>query len=211
VLAIVATTVGMLFAASPALADTGSTAGTVPTVASTPASPVAGCPGVPSSPLLSSLTDLAFYAPVAGGTFEGPMTGWSLNNAQVVNGNEPWNVVGSTDSNSLAIHGDGSATTPSFCVDNSFPSFRFFARSNGGGGKNQLNVAARWTLATGQSGTTTVTQLDRRDYSSWQATPSLPLGSVLPPGQTVSVRLVFSTGPGPGWNIDDVLLDPYAK
>jgi hypothetical protein len=53
--------------------------------------------------------------------------------------------------------------------------------------------------------------LNSGDYSSWQATPSLPLGSVLAPGQTVTVQFVFAAGSGSAWELDDVLLDPYAK
>jgi hypothetical protein len=196
----------MLVTAAPALADT-----SVPTVSATPASPGAACPSVSSSPLMGALNDFSSYAPVAGGTFEDDAAGWSLNGASVVSGNEPWSVVNATDSNSLAINGGGSATSPTFCVDNTFPSFRFFADSNGGGWRSGLTVSARWTLSSGQNGQSTITALSSSDYGSWEPTPALALGSVLAPGQTVTVRFVFSAGSGPGWNIDDVLLDPYAK
>ncbi len=213
VLAVVATTVGMLVSASPALANSSRydwNGYQVPTVASTPASPTTSCPSVVSSPLLGSLGDNATYSPVEEGTFEGTVADWSLNNASVVSNNEPWNVVSSTDSNALQIGAGGSATSPTFCVDSTFPSFRFFAESLGSGYHSGLNVVAKFTLANGYSGTVPVTSLNSGDYSSWQITPSLPLGSVLQPGQTVTVQFVFSTGSAP-WEIDDVLLDPYAK
>ncbi|MDQ6746609.1 MAG: hypothetical protein M3010_00675, partial [Candidatus Dormibacteraeota bacterium] len=128
-LALVATTVGMLCTAAPALAEGqywnyqggqqqaegqywNYQAGQVPQVAATPASPVASCPGVLSTPLLSGLSDSAYYAPVSGGTFEGSTAGWSFRDASVVSGNEPWNVVSATDSNSLGIAAGGSATSP---------------------------------------------------------------------------------------------------
>jgi hypothetical protein len=205
VLALVATTVGMLITASPALADS-----SVPTVAATPASPVASCPGVSAAQDLSSFGDYNFYAPLSGGTFEGSTAGWTFNNASVEPGNEPWNVVSSSDSNSLNISAGGSATSPTFCVDSTFPSFRFFAQSLGSGYHSNLNVSAIWTLSNGMSGQTGITRLSS-GYTSWEPTPSYPLGSRLPVGQTATVQFVFSAGWGGAWNIDDVLLDPYAK
>lgn len=212
-LALAVTTLGMLMSASPALADGYGTDGqsSVPQVGAVPASPAASCPGVSANPLLGSLGDSALYAPVSGGTFEGSTSGWSLNNASVVSGNEPWNVVSATDASSLNIAPGGSATSPTFCVDNTFPSFRFFAQSLGSGRRAGLSLSARWSMANGWSGQVPVTNLSADEYGSWTATPVLPLGSVLSPGQTVSVRFVFSAGSGGAWNIDDVLLDPYAK
>jgi hypothetical protein len=205
----------MLVTASPALADNwqngNSQGGQVPTVAAVPASPAASCPGVRAVQSLSALGDLAFYAPVAGGTFEDGGPGWSFNNASIVSGNEPWNVISSTDSNSLNIAAGGSAVSPTFCVDNTFPSFRFFAQALGSGYRSNLTVSARFTLSTGQSGQIPISSLSASNYGSWAPTSPLPLGSALNAGQTATVQFVFSAGWGSAWNIDDVLLDPYAK
>jgi hypothetical protein len=217
VLAVVVTTLGMFATASPALANSSnanpnSSGYQVPTVAPTPTSPTASCPSVIASSLLSSLGDTANYAPVAGGTFEDLTGGWTLNNAAVSSGNEPWYVVSATDSNSLNMAAGGSAVSPTFCVDNTFPSFRFFADSLGAtSSPSGLTVSARYTLSTGQSGTVPITTLSASGYSAWSLTPSLPLGSSLATGQTATVQFVFSAGSGSAWNIDDVLLDPYAK
>ncbi|MGH2869575.1 MAG: hypothetical protein ACRDNK_18670 [Solirubrobacteraceae bacterium] len=214
VLALIATTVGMLVTASPALADGhhGNHQGDqVQQVAATPVSPDASCPAVTSTQLLSGLGDSAFYAPVSGGTFEGSTDGWSFRNASVVSGNEPWNVFASTDSNSLGIAAGGSATSPPFCLDYTLPSFRFFANSADRGRHSGLNVAVRWTLSNGDSGQVPVRTLSAGSYDSWKLSPALPLGSALDAGQTVTVQFVFTAGTGSAWNIDDVLLDPYAK
>lgn len=214
VLALIATTVGMLVTASPALADghnRNHQDGEVPQVATTPASPDASCPGVTSTQLLAGLGDSAYYAPLSGGTFEGSTAGWSFTDALVVSGNEPWYVFGSSDSNSLGIEAGGSATSPPFCVDNTRPSFRFFANSADRGKHSGLNVAARWTLSDGESGQSDIKTLSAKSYDSWKLSPALPLGSALAAGQTVSVQFVFTAGTGSAWNIDDVLLDPYAK
>lgn len=181
----------------------------VPQAPAQPSSPFVGCPSVSATQLLSQLSDSAFYAPLTGGTFEGPSTNWTLNNASVVNGNESDFVVNSTDSQSLQVNPGGSATSPGFCVDNSFPSWRFFALSSGQG---PLNVSAQWADSSGDSGTVRVATLQPDGYVHWAPSPVLPLGSQVPAGMTVTVQLVFSVpGWGSAWNIDDVLLDPYAK
>jgi hypothetical protein len=167
------------------------------------------CGSVVSNPLLSTLSDSASYAPLQGGTFEDGGTGWSYNDAAVAGGNEPWNVVSATDSQSLNIGASGSATSPTFCVDNTFPSFRFFAENNGASGR--LSVTAHYRTSTGISGTQSVATLSASDYSSWQLTPSIALGSRLPAGMSASVSFTFSASNDASWNIDDVLLDPYAK
>lgn len=213
VLALVATTLGMLVTASPALASShhAHRSHREQRSVSEQGYSSAGCPAIDGSQLLSSFGDLTYYAPVPGGTFEGDTTGWSFDDAAVVPGNEPSNVVSSSDSNSLNINAGGSAVSPTFCVDNTIPTFRFFANSANGGRHSGLKVDVRWTLPDGTSGQIPVTTLSAGAYSSWLLTPVLPLGSVLSPGQTVTVQLVFTAGKGSAWQIDDVLLDPYAK
>ncbi len=124
---------------------------------------------------------------------------------------EPWNVLGIRRSRSLLLNPGGSATSPSFCLDTTFPSFRFFARNNDGASDSSLNVQVVWTDADGNTGSLPVDTLSAGDYSSWALTPSLKLGSELADGQTVSAQLVFTASPDSSWNVDDVLLDPYAK
>ncbi len=215
VLALFATTVGMLITASPALASSHHSRGAVAHSErrgdDQRGYSSAGCDAISGSPLLSSLGDYTNYAPAPGGTFEGDTSGWSLNDAAVVNGNEPWNVVSPTDSNSLSINAGGSAVSPTFCVDNRIPTFRMFANSAGSGRHSGLKVAVQWTLPDGTSGQVPVTTLSASHYSSWQLTRVLPLGSVLSPGQTVNVQLIFTAGTGSAWQVDDILLDPYAK
>lgn len=198
-LAVIALVVlGLLFAASPALADGWSYGGS--------------CPVPPSSPVLSQLGDSASYSLLPGGNFEGDMSGWSLNNASVVSGNESLNVGGASDSQSLSIAPGGSAVAPPICVSNMFPSWRFFAVSNPtGSGDTSLHISAQWSLSNGMSGQVPVTSLSNGNYSSWQLTPSLTLGSVLRDGFVVTVRLVFTAGNSSQWSLDDIYVDPYAK
>jgi hypothetical protein len=206
-LALATTIAGLLVAAQPAAAHPRS----VPQVAAQPASSDASCPTVDASPLLGDFGDSYDYAPLSEATFEGSTAGWSLTNATVVDGNEPWNVVGAGDSQSLRLSADGSAISPNFCIDNRVPSFRFFAVSTHGGRKARLSVRVDWTDTQGNTGSTPAYALRSKDYTSWRLSPTFALMAGLPDGNTLSAQLVFSASRGSAWQIDDVLLDPYAK
>jgi hypothetical protein len=210
-LALAGTIAGLLVVASPAMADhTRDRLPSVPQVASQPASSDASCPTVTASQLLSGFGDLNYYAPLAEGTFEGSTDAWTLNDATVVDDNEPWNVVSSTDSQSLSLSSGGSATSPSFCIDSRFPSFRFFAENTRGGKKARLYVSVELTDAQGNTVSTHPYPLHGRDYTSWALSPSFALNAGLDDTGPVSAQIEFSTTRG-SWRIDDVLLDPYAK
>jgi hypothetical protein len=168
------------------------------------------CPVPTSSPVLSVLGDQANYSLAPGGSFENGAPGWSLTDASIVPGNEPWYVGGSSDSRSLNIQTGGSANSASGCGNNLFPTWRFFAKSADGSATSHLRVGVQWTTSWGFRGYTPITTLSGTDYASWQATPSLPLGSLIPGGLTLTGRLVFSADGG-AWNIDDVYVDPYAR
>lgn len=204
---------GLLFAPAAAMANPGNGRNpqSLPQSAPQPASPNANCPSVVSTPVLDRFGDDALYSPIPGGSFNTPRTSWSLSDASVVRDHEPWNVISAPRSRSLQLDGGGSATSPSFCLDNGFPSFRFFARNNDGGSDSSLSVQVLWTDAEGDSGSLPIDTLSAGDYADWTLTPSLALGSALADGQTVSAQLVFTASPTASWNIDDVLLDPYAK
>ena len=192
--ALAASCAALLVTAAPAAADT--------TTCAIPA----------STPVLSAFGDQANYTLLPGGSFEGGAPGWSLTSASVVTGNEAWNVGGSTDSSSLNIQPAGNASSPSVCGNSLFPSFRFFAKSTPGAPSSQLHVGVQWSTQWGMSGYRELGTLNSGDYSSWQLTPSLPLGSLVPAGLTLNVRFVFTAdGNGGAWNVDDIYVDPYAR
>jgi hypothetical protein len=209
-IAIAAACLSMLVTASPASASWGSSY--QPYQQYQPSAPASSsCPLPASSSVFSTLGDLASYAPLPGGTFEGSADGWALNGASLVPGNEPWYVNSSGDSQSLNIPGGAYAVSPSFCLTSQLPSWRFFAKAAEGSWATKLQVTALWSDLNGNSGQITATSLYGGGYSSWQPTSSLPLGSVLSPGDVVNVRFVFSANNGGAWNIDDVYVDPYAR
>ena len=149
-----------------------------------------------------------FLAP--GGSFEGTadQVGWTLSNATLTSGNEPFLVNDSGDSQSLTIGGGGSATSPFFCVDNTMSSLRFFAQQVSAGGG--LRVQA---LVQTSDGVSTVSLAHLLDGSMPTWAPTDPIAadsSGLADGQTLSVALQFTVrSPSASWQIDDVYVDPY--
>jgi hypothetical protein len=169
------------------------------------------CPSPPSSNVFSQFGDDASYSLVPGGDFEGDTSGWSLDNASVVQGNEPWNIGSPSDSQSLSIGAGGTAVSPSFCVSNQFPMWRFFAQSAGHAwGASGLSVSLQWTDDQGNSGQTRIASLRGGIYRSWSPTRPLVLGEGMDDNTTLSARLVFQADKT-SWSIDDIYIDPYAK
>src|SRR4029079_16058390 len=78
---------------------------------------LAACPTQPVSNPFSQWGDSNDYFQVPGGSFEGTadQLGWTLSNASLATGNEPFNVNDPGDQQSLTIKGGGSATSPFFC------------------------------------------------------------------------------------------------
>jgi hypothetical protein len=195
-LATVAACLGLLVTAAPAAASTDS------------------CAIPASSPVFASLGDTASYFAVPGGTFEDAVTGWSLSGAQVVSGNEPFQVGGLGDSHSLSIAPGGVAASPTICVNSLTPTWRFFSvAENPTAPASQLTVLAQWTdPRTGHTFRLPIAHRNGQTDAVWSATPALILGKLLPVGMNVNIQLVFQAGRnGGGWSIDDVFVDPYAR
>lgn len=171
---------------------------------------VAACPSQPVSTPFSQWGDTSSYFLLPGGSFEGTAdtVGWDLSNATLSAGNEPFNVNGSGDQQSLTINSGGSATSPYFCVDNTMPDLRLFAQQTAPG--SDLKVEA---LVQTPSGVRTYPVGDLADGSTPSWAPTQPItgnsGSI-PDGSSLMVALRFEIPPGASsWQIDDVFVDPY--
>lgn len=171
---------------------------------------LASCPTQQVSTPFSQWGDTNSYYLAPGGSFEGTadQVGWTLSNATLTSGNEPFFVNGSGDSQSLTIAGGGSATSPYFCVDNTMASLRFFAQQATAGGDLQVQA-----LVQTANGVQTVSLADLADGSTPAWAPTQPIvgdTSGLPDGQKLSVALQFSVvASAASWQIDDVYVDPY--
>lgn len=168
------------------------------------------CPSQPLSTPFAQWGDTSDYFLVPGGSFEGTadQVGWTLNNATLTSGNEPWYVNSPTDDQSLTISGGGSATSPFFCVDNTMPDLRFFAQEVTAG--SDLEVKAILQTAWGQI-SLPIADLADGSMSNWS--PTTPIGVTtgpIPSGQSMQVALEFSLPASSGdWQVDDVYFDPY--
>ena len=172
---------------------------------------LASCPAQPVSTPFSQWGDDNSYFLIPGGSLEGTadQVGWTLSNASLTQGNEPFYVNDSGDSQSLTISGGGSATSPFFCVDNTMGSLRFFAQQVSAGGG--LRVRALVQNSDGSVTMVPVAHLFDGSMSTWA--PSEPITgdtSGLADDQTLSVALQFTVrSPAASWQIDDVYVDPY--
>ncbi len=170
----------------------------------------ASCAPQPLSTPFSQFGDTNSYFLVRGGSFEGSadQVGWTLDDATLTAGNEPFNVGGASDAQSLTIAGGGSATSPFFCVDNTMSDMRLFAQQAAAG--SDLRVRA---LVQTSGGVATVSLADLADGSMPTWAPTQPITgntSALPDGASVMVALQFSVPAEEGaWQIDDIYVDPW--
>jgi len=178
-------------------------AGAAPAIAG-----AASCPVQASSHLLAKAGDNASYYQLRGSSFEEGRSGWTLNNAEVV---EEAPEALETE-NSLQINPGGSAISPAFCVSSEYPSFRFYAKRTGGGYFGHLNVTLRVTTSFGLTLYVPVRWWFGVGGENWALSPVLGLANELPllGNSTVSVQLIFQST-GSTWSIDDVLIDPYSR
>ena len=171
---------------------------------------LASCPTQPVSNPFSQWGDSNDYFLVPGGSFEGTsdQVGWTLSNASLTTGNEPFNVNDPGDQQSLTINGGGSATSPYFCVDDTMSSLRFFAQQAGGG--TNLRVKALVQNADGSVTAVPVADLADGSMPAWAPTDPLGGSGHLPAGTSVMVALRFRAPISSGsWQIDDIYVDPY--
>jgi hypothetical protein len=148
--------------------------------------------------------DHADYALAPGGDFETGATGWTLDDgAAVTTGNQPFDI-GAPGASSLELPLGASAVSPAMCIDETYTSFRFFAR-NDGSRRSALRVQVRYLDRQGRSRDET-TRLVAGD--EWSLTESLELDGA-EGAELVEFRF---TPRGRGdWQIDDLYVDPYAR
>jgi hypothetical protein len=168
----------------------------------------AECPSQTGKQKFAKFGDTATYVLVPGGSFEGTpaQVGWTLANATLTSGNEPFYLNSASDSQSLLIDGGGSATSPVFCVDRTMPTMRFFVRQTASG--SDLKVQG---LVQTPRGPLALTVADLADGSEpgWTSVQiNIPTNRI-PKGLSIPAALRFVV-PGSGsWQLDDVYVDPY--
>ncbi len=168
----------------------------------------AQCPTQSVKQKFSKWGDGSSYFLVPGGSFEGTPAevGWTLSGATLTPGNEPFQINGATDDQSLLVSGGGSATSPAFCVDSTMPSFRFFVRQTAPG--SDLKVQG---VVQTPRGPLSMTLADLPDGSLpfWTPVQVTVATNKIPKGFSIEAAMRFLVSGSGSWQIDDVYVDPY--
>lgn len=169
-----------------------------------------GCPDKDMSRPFLRWLDPVSYTLAPNGGFESGAQGWQLRGgADVVSGNEPFNLSGAGDS-SLLLPSGSSATSPAMCVETLDVFARYVAKNKGLIALSSLKVDA---IVKDSAGNTFVLPAGvNTGGSSWA--PSVPsvalldvLGLLNDGRVTVSFRFQ-PVGLGAKWQIDDLYVDP---
>jgi hypothetical protein len=171
------------------------------------------CSSTGAKQAFSRFGDQRNYVLAPDGGFEAGGTGWRFaGGAEVVSGNESYNLNSASDSNSLALPAGSSAVSPPVCMSIDTPVFRMVAR-NTGDPTSQLRVTATYRLL-GLLQTRTVGTVTAG--SSW--TPTQPqstlltlstiVGLLIPSAIEIHITPLDSKG---NWQVDDLYVDPFAR
>jgi hypothetical protein len=157
--------------------------------------------------------DLGLYTPVADAGVEAGATSWTLSGgATVVDGNEPWQIGGATDSHSLDLPAGSAAVTAPICIDQTYPYFRAFAL-NAGSAKRSLEIDVLYYDTKGKLLSTKPYGYED-DSTTWQPTPTIAI-EVFDKKSTVAAAPVTfrftPKGKDAHFQIDDVYVDPYSR
>jgi hypothetical protein len=171
-----------------------------------PMTSLAGCASPALAPALSAFGDPRSYFLAPGGDFESSRHGWRFTGgAALAAGSGP---LRRGTSSSLRIPAGATATSPVFCVDLDYPTFRFFHAQ----GASPLSVdviypalGAKKPKATTVKGGSTSWTL-AKDVSLRPETVTKSFG-----WRHVQLRFVADTGAQGDWLVDDVLVDPRMR
>jgi hypothetical protein len=161
----------------------------------------------------SAWSDYGLYTPVPNAGLENGATGWTLTGAaEVVPGNEPWNIGGPGQDNALDLPAGSSAVTAPLCIDATYPHFRLFARNTGPLG-SAMKIEVLYYDGKGN-----ITNTKPYDYktptNAWQPTGMVGINvftsKTIVTAAPVAFRFTPTTKDG-HFQIDDVYVDPWAR
>ena len=163
---------------------------------------------------LAGFGDTRDYFLAPGGNFEaGSTNGWQFTGgAGLADGNEPFNVLGS-GSSSLALPAGSSATSPVFCVDINYPTFRFVANQAQAAADAGLQVDVIYPeIAKGNVHRAAI----YKPFKTWALTKDVKLdpqrAGKAAGWRKVALRFsVPGTKKGADWRIDNILIDPKCR
>jgi hypothetical protein len=202
-----------LAAPSAALADDSPEAftGETVTVADTAATD-ATCQDPVVSPLLAELGDPRDYFVVPGADFEQGAAGWQLDRGATLTLGSSTLGVPSLTGGSLRLPAGASATSPAFCVDERFPTFRFFLGNFSARARADVDVEVIYPGTADnvrEAGTVVSKPL------GWALSQDIDLkpeyGAKVGGWRKVALRFVGSDDTASQTRIDDVVVDPRMR
>ncbi|NUT54595.1 MAG: hypothetical protein HOQ03_01250 [Thermoleophilia bacterium] len=210
----VVTATALACTASPALADDVDYT-SVAVLPSWTAASAVSCADPDTAPLLSSFKDDGFYAPAPGGTFDEGAGGWQLEGGASVGAAEGGlNVLGMS-SGALDLPVGASATSPTFCVDERFPHFRFTYAQESLDEDSDVRVEVVYP-GLAKDNVRKAKDLKAKHGRGWSLTDKVKLNPThgLKQGgwRLLAVRITVRDGkPGSRVRVDDILIDPKAR
>jgi hypothetical protein len=156
--------------------------------------------------------DSHHYVLAPDGGFESGGSGWSLQGAGAVAGNESYYLNGAADSRSLSLPAGSKAVSPPICMSLDTPIFRMLAR-NSGDPSSRLRVEAVYKLL-GLVRTKAISTVTAG--SSWAPTQQMStvlslatiVGTLIPSSIQIHITPLDSKGV---WQVDDLYIDPFAR
>jgi hypothetical protein len=207
------TAAALACSASPALADDDYSTETVRP--SWTAASAESCADPDTAPLLSSFDDDGLYAPAPGGDFDGGAGGWQLEGGASVGASEGGlNVLGISNG-ALDLPVGGSATSPTFCVDERFPHFRFTYAQESLEDDSEMRVEIIYP-GLEKDNVRKAKDIKAKHGRGWSLTDKVKLnpthGLKHDGWRLLAVRISVRDGkPGTRVHVDDVLIDPKAR
>jgi hypothetical protein len=167
------------------------------------------------APVLSAFKDDSLYAPAPGGAFETGAAGWELaGGATVAPASDGLSILG-TSAGALNLPVGASATSPTFCVDERYPHFRFAYAQESADADASLRVEVLYP-GLAEKNVRKAKDLNARRGRGWLLSDRIkldPLHGLKRGGwRLVALRLTVRDGrPGALVRVDDVIVDPRSR
>lgn len=163
---------------------------------------------------LTAFKDERSYFLAPGGNFEDASApGWTLEGgASIAAGNEPFGVHGGGGS-ALSLPAGSSATSPVFCIDLNYPSFRFFAQQEQAAADAGLQVDVIYPEKPGKNVRKAAKYGPLKEWKLSKDVHLEPKTTGKAAGWR-KVALRFSvpvTKKGASWKVDSILIDPRCR
>jgi hypothetical protein len=168
----------------------------------------AACSYPEAEQVFTPWNDDGFYQLAPDGSLAAGGTGWTLEGgAELVSESNLRGHAGSEEETAVSLPFGATATSPTFCVDETTPNFRFMMRNIGDkGGKIRVTVTYANTRKVVKAKNSDV----HGDLEEWAPTPSLKLETGDEPER--EARITFTAkDPKSNYLVDDLYVDPFAR